>query len=141
MRRWEPTGNAKGETVARQLEGYVLGLATYAGKTCAATACPRPPSAAPPIITATPAKPSATPIPRAGVSRSSAVSQWATRTAKIGVVALRNQARPATIAVGPKTMRRGGRAYWQRTAGHPPHPEARYLRRGTGIPTVRRRKR
>ena len=39
----------------------------------------------------------------------------------------------------PLWLRRGGPAYWSRTAGHPPHPEARYrLQRTTG-PPVRRK--
>ncbi|MEM9249919.1 MAG: rhomboid family intramembrane serine protease [Pseudomonadota bacterium] len=38
----------------------------------------------------------------------------------------------------PVFVRRGGTAYWQRTHGHPPHPEAVYAR--TSIPSVRRRR-
>ncbi len=38
----------------------------------------------------------------------------------------------------PLWLRRGGPAYWQRTHGHPPHPEAQYRR--THIPTVKRRR-
>ena len=38
----------------------------------------------------------------------------------------------------PLWLRRGGPAYWKRTHGHPPHPEARYGT--TRIPTVRRRR-
>lgn len=38
----------------------------------------------------------------------------------------------------PLWLRRGGPAYWHRTHGHPPHPEARYRR--SRIPTVRRRR-
>ncbi|WP_299553286.1 rhomboid family intramembrane serine protease [uncultured Tateyamaria sp.] len=36
----------------------------------------------------------------------------------------------------PVWLRRGGPAFWQRTAGHPPHPEARYAM--SRIPKVRR---
>ena len=36
----------------------------------------------------------------------------------------------------PLWLRRGGLAYWQRTAGHPPHPEAVYRR--SNVPLVRR---
>ena len=39
----------------------------------------------------------------------------------------------------PLWRRRGGPAYWRRTDGHPPHPEARYRRARTGVPPVRRR--
>ncbi len=38
----------------------------------------------------------------------------------------------------PAWLRRGAGAYWRRTAGHPPHPEAEYAR--STIPTVRRRR-
>ena len=34
----------------------------------------------------------------------------------------------------PAWLRRGGPAYWQRTHGHPPHPDATYRIRQTGIP-------
>lgn len=37
----------------------------------------------------------------------------------------------------PFWLARGGTAYWSRTAGHPPHPEARY--RSSSVPVVRRR--
>lgn len=46
----------------------------------------------------------------------------------------------AGIALGlPALLRRGGRAYWQRTAGHPPHPEAQYVLTRSNIPRVPRR--
>lgn len=35
-------------------------------------------------------------------------------------------------------LNRGGPRYWQRTEGHPPHPEARYQR--SSVPVVRRRR-
>lgn len=38
----------------------------------------------------------------------------------------------------PIWLRRGARAYWTRTEGHPPHPEAVYSR--SNIPVVRRRR-
>ena len=38
----------------------------------------------------------------------------------------------------PVWLRRGGPAFWTRTHGHPPHPEARYRVGRTSIPTVRR---
>ncbi len=38
----------------------------------------------------------------------------------------------------PLFLRRGGRAFWTRTDGHPPHPEAQYSR--SKIPIVRRRR-
>jgi len=37
----------------------------------------------------------------------------------------------------PVWLRRGGSGFWQRTAGHPPHPDTTYRR--TTIPVVRRR--
>lgn len=39
----------------------------------------------------------------------------------------------------PAFLRRGGKAYWQRTAGHPPHPEASYPLSRSSIPKVPRR--
>lgn len=39
----------------------------------------------------------------------------------------------------PLFLRRGGPSYWQKTHGHPPHPEAVYRR--TSVPTVGRRRR
>ncbi|MEM1430687.1 MAG: rhomboid family intramembrane serine protease [Pseudomonadota bacterium] len=38
----------------------------------------------------------------------------------------------------PVFLRRGGPSYWQRTHGHPPHPEAVYRR--SSIPAVRRKR-
>lgn len=38
----------------------------------------------------------------------------------------------------PSWLRRGGPAFWRRTHGHPPHPEARYAR--SSVPTVPRRR-
>ncbi|SPH24706.1 Rhomboid protease GluP [Defluviimonas aquaemixtae] len=38
----------------------------------------------------------------------------------------------------PTWLRRGARGYWQRTEGHPPHPDARYST--TSIPVIRRRR-
>jgi len=38
----------------------------------------------------------------------------------------------------PLFLRRGGTAFWDRTHGHPPHPEAQYDR--SNIPIVRRRR-
>jgi len=40
----------------------------------------------------------------------------------------------------PLFLRRGGRAFWNRTHGHPPHPEAQYRLTASRIPTVRRRR-
>jgi len=40
----------------------------------------------------------------------------------------------------PWFLRVGGPAFWRRTDGHPPHPEAKIARRDTTIPTVRRRR-
>ncbi|MDU8913984.1 rhomboid family intramembrane serine protease [Aestuariicoccus sp. MJ-SS9] len=40
----------------------------------------------------------------------------------------------------PVWLKRGGPAYWNRTEGHPPHPEARYKLSRSSIPTVRRRR-
>lgn len=42
------------------------------------------------------------------------------------------------VLIAPIWLRRGGRAYWDRTEGHPPHPESRYTQ--SSIPVVRRRK-
>ena len=40
----------------------------------------------------------------------------------------------------PIWLRRGGTAFWDRTEGHPPHPEATYPRvNSSRIPKVRRR--
>lgn len=39
----------------------------------------------------------------------------------------------------PALLRRGGRAYWARTQGHPPHPEASYPLSRSNIPKVPRR--
>ena len=39
----------------------------------------------------------------------------------------------------PVWLRRGGAAFWARTAGHPPHPEARYRFKRTTVPRVRRK--
>ncbi len=41
----------------------------------------------------------------------------------------------------PVWLRRGANAYWTRTEGHPPHPEAQYRIRQSPIPSVRRRPR
>ena len=38
----------------------------------------------------------------------------------------------------PIWLRRGGPAYWNRTEGHPPHPEAKYKTVRTSVPNVRR---
>jgi membrane associated rhomboid family serine protease len=40
----------------------------------------------------------------------------------------------------PLWLRRGGTAFWSRTHGAPPHPEARYVLRPSSIPAVRRRR-
>ncbi|MEL6799001.1 MAG: rhomboid family intramembrane serine protease [Pseudomonadota bacterium] len=39
----------------------------------------------------------------------------------------------------PIWLKRGGTAFWRRTEGHPPHPEARYRMVRTSVPTTRRR--
>lgn len=39
----------------------------------------------------------------------------------------------------PAWLRRGGRAFWGRTEGHPPHPEATYRLSRSSIPRVPRR--
>jgi membrane associated rhomboid family serine protease len=39
----------------------------------------------------------------------------------------------------PVWLRRGGPAFWSRTRGHPPHPEARYRAARTGVPRVPRK--
>lgn len=39
----------------------------------------------------------------------------------------------------PIWLKRGGTAFWQRTHGHPPHPEARYRMVRSSVPTTRRR--
>jgi membrane associated rhomboid family serine protease len=43
------------------------------------------------------------------------------------------------LLVLPLWLRLGGVAFWQRTDGHPPHPEARYRLVQSNIPKVRRR--
>jgi len=40
----------------------------------------------------------------------------------------------------PFWLRRGGTAFWNRTDGHPPHPEASYRFARSNVPTVPRRK-
>jgi membrane associated rhomboid family serine protease len=40
----------------------------------------------------------------------------------------------------PIWLRKGAATYWNRTEGHPPHPEAEYRLRRTTVPTVRRRR-
>jgi membrane associated rhomboid family serine protease len=40
----------------------------------------------------------------------------------------------------PLWLRRGGTAFWDRTDGHPPHPEAKYELTKSSIPSVKRRK-
>lgn len=42
--------------------------------------------------------------------------------------------------VAPLWWRRGGTAFWDRTSGHPAHPEARYRLSATTVPRVGRRK-
>lgn len=44
------------------------------------------------------------------------------------------------ILTFPLWQRRGGPAFWRRTEGHPPHPEAQYRHVRTSVPTVRRRR-
>ena len=44
------------------------------------------------------------------------------------------------IVVYPRWLALGGRAYWDRTFGHPDHPEAEYRFVKTSVPGVRRRK-
>ena len=39
----------------------------------------------------------------------------------------------------PLWLRRGGPAYWDKTDGHPPHPEARYPFVKSSVPVVKRR--
>jgi membrane associated rhomboid family serine protease len=39
----------------------------------------------------------------------------------------------------PAWIRRGGPSYWQRTQGHPPHPEAEYNLSKSSIPRVPKR--
>lgn len=40
----------------------------------------------------------------------------------------------------PLFLRHGGRTFWTRTEGHPPHPEAKYSYVRTSVPKVTRRK-
>ncbi|MEM6386623.1 MAG: rhomboid family intramembrane serine protease [Pseudomonadota bacterium] len=40
----------------------------------------------------------------------------------------------------PLWRKRGGPAFWRRTEGHPPHPEAQYRHVQTSVPRVRRRR-
>ncbi|WP_298912058.1 rhomboid family intramembrane serine protease [uncultured Roseobacter sp.] len=41
----------------------------------------------------------------------------------------------------PVWLKRGGPGYWQRTEGHPPHPEAHYKLAASRIPKISRRRR
>lgn len=43
------------------------------------------------------------------------------------------------LLIVPAWINRGGRAFWTRTEGHPPHPEARYRLAESRLPKVRRR--
>jgi membrane associated rhomboid family serine protease len=43
------------------------------------------------------------------------------------------------LLILPAWLARGGPGFWDRTEGHPPHPEARYPMARTRIPQVRRR--
>lgn len=43
------------------------------------------------------------------------------------------------IMTWPLWQRRGGTAFWRRTDGHPPHPDAQYRLVRTSVPRVRRR--
>lgn len=44
------------------------------------------------------------------------------------------------IVIFPKWLALGGRQYWDRTFGHPPHPEAQYQFVKSSVPVVKRRK-
>jgi membrane associated rhomboid family serine protease len=39
----------------------------------------------------------------------------------------------------PLWLRLGGPTYWQRTEGHPPHPDAKYQLARSRVPTVKRK--
>lgn len=43
------------------------------------------------------------------------------------------------VLIVPVWLQLGGRSFWQRTEGHPPHPEARYRLVESRIPKVRRK--
>jgi membrane associated rhomboid family serine protease len=40
----------------------------------------------------------------------------------------------------PAWLRRGGQGYWQRTEGHPPHPETHFEASRSNVPLIRRRR-
>ncbi|MES2550732.1 MAG: rhomboid family intramembrane serine protease, partial [Pseudomonadota bacterium] len=40
----------------------------------------------------------------------------------------------------PVWLRRGAQAFWQRTDGHPPHPETQFEAARSNVPLVRRRR-
>lgn len=40
----------------------------------------------------------------------------------------------------PAWLRRGGRGYWQRTEGHPPHPETHFEASRSNVPLIRRKR-
>ena len=68
------------------------------------------------------------------------VQGWATPS-DIGGVA--HWAHAGGFAAGvvltlPLWLKRGGRVFWNRTEGHPPHPEASYRFRRSPVPQVRR---
>lgn len=44
------------------------------------------------------------------------------------------------VLTGPVWLRRGGQGYWQRTQGHPPHPETRFEAARSNVPLIRRRR-
>jgi membrane associated rhomboid family serine protease len=44
------------------------------------------------------------------------------------------------LLVVPAWLRRGAQGYWQKTGGHPDHPEAKYKLSQSRIPVVRRRR-
>ena len=45
------------------------------------------------------------------------------------------------LLILPAFMRRGATAFWRRTHGTPPHPEAKYRMVKSGVPQVPRRRR
>lgn len=45
------------------------------------------------------------------------------------------------VLILPSWLKRGGPDFWQKSAGHPPHPEAKYALSRSHIPSVRRKRR
>ena len=57
-----------------------------------------------------------------------------------GMAEMRGTGDRSMLLALPLWLRLGGTRFWDRTEGHPPHPEAKYTLSRSRIPTVRRRR-